>query len=248
VRQGDPLSPSLFVIVMEALSRMIAAAIDNGRLSGFLVGLRLSELVDISHLLFADDTMVFCGVNSDHIQSIHALFVCFEAVSGLKVKMAKFVLVLVGTVGSVGDWASILGCGTDSLPLKYLGLPLGACYEAKSIWDDIVEKIECRLASLKMIYLSKGGRDILIKSTLSNLRTYFLSFFPILVSVANHIEKLQRDILWGGIGAEFKYHLVSWSKICSPIYEGGLGIRNLQVFNKALVGKWLWRYANERVA
>jgi hypothetical protein len=54
--------------------------------------------------------------------------------------------------------------------------------------------------------------------------------------------------LWGGIGDEFKYHLVSWSKVCYPISEGGLGIRNLRIFNKALLGKWLWRYAYEREA
>jgi len=52
----------------------------------------------------------------------------------------------------------------------------------------------------------------------------------------------------GSIGEEFKYHLVSWSKVCSPILEGGLGIRNLRIFNKALLGKWLWRYAHEREA
>jgi len=54
--------------------------------------------------------------------------------------------------------------------------------------------------------------------------------------------------LWGGIGEEFKYHLVSWSKVCSPISEGGLGIQNLRIFNKALLRKWLWRYAHEREA
>jgi hypothetical protein len=59
------------------------------------------------------------------------------------------------------------------------------------------------------MYLSKGGRVTLIKSTLSNLPTYFLSTFSIPASVANRIEKLQRDFLWGGIGEEFKYHLVS---------------------------------------
>ena len=58
-------------------------------------------------------------------------------------------------MGNVGNLAGILGCGTDSLPLKYLGLPLGACYKAKSIWDDIVEKIERKLANWKRIYLSK---------------------------------------------------------------------------------------------
>jgi hypothetical protein len=75
-----------------------------------------------------------------------------------------------------------------------------------------------------------------------------LSLFPIPTSVGARIEKLQRDFLWGGIGDEFKYHLVKWSKVCTPVLEGGLGIRNLVVFNKALLGKWLWRYGIEREA
>jgi hypothetical protein len=82
----------------------------------------------------------------------------------------------------------------------------------------------------------------------SNLPTYFLSLFPIPASVANRIEKLHRDFLWGGLGEEFKYHLVSWSKVCFPISEGGLGIQNMRIFNKALLGKWFWRYMHERVA
>jgi hypothetical protein len=74
------------------------------------------------------------------------------------------------------------------------------------------------------MYLSKGGRVTLIKSTLSNLPTYFMSLFPIPNSIAKHIEKLQCSFLWGGIREEFKYHLVSRSKICTPISESGLGI------------------------
>ena len=72
------------------------------------------------------------------------------------------------------------------------------------------------------MYLSKGGRVTLIKSTLFNLPTYFLSLFPI-HPLANRMEKLQCDFLWGGLGEDFKYHLVNWSKVCSPIFEGGLG-------------------------
>jgi hypothetical protein len=68
------------------------------------------------------------------------------------------------------------------------------------------------------------------------------------VSVAKHIEKLKRNFLWGGLGEEFKFHLVKWKKVCTPIKEGGLGIRNLLVFNRALLGKWLWRYGIERDA
>jgi hypothetical protein len=248
LRQGDPLSPLLFVIVMEALSKMLTVTVNRGLLSGFSVGSRLSEGLNISHLLFADDTLIFCGAIPHHLRILRVLLLCFEVVSGLKVNMAKSALIPVGNVVNVEDLADILGCGVSSLPLQYLGMPLGASFKAKPIWNGVVEKIERRLASWKRMYLSKGGRITLIKSTLSNLPTYLLSLFLIPASVANRIEKLYRDFLWGGLGNEFKFHLVNWSKVCSPISEGGLGIRNLRTFNKALLGKWLWRYAHEREA
>jgi hypothetical protein len=98
------------------------------------------------------------------------------------------------------------------------------------------------------MYLSKGSRVTLIKSTLTNLPTYYLSLFPLSASVANHMEKIQCDFLWVGLGEEFKHHLASWSKVCSLISEGGLGIKNLMVFNHALLGKLLWGYGLEREA
>jgi hypothetical protein len=68
-----------------------------------------------------------------------------------------------------------------------------------------------------------------------------LALFPLLASVASRIEKLQKDFSWGGLGKEFKYHSVNWSKVCILISEGGLGIRNLMMFNRTPLGKWLWR-------
>ena len=59
--------------------------------------------------------------------------------------------------------------------------------------------------------------------------------------MAKRIEKLQRDFLWTGIGDECKLHLVNWSKVCSPVKNGGLGIWCLRRFNFVLLGKWLWR-------
>jgi hypothetical protein len=98
-----------------------------------------------------------------------------------------------------------------------------------------------------MLYLSKGGRLTLIKSTLSNLPTYFMSLFPISTGVANRIEKLQCDFLWGGLDKEFKYYL-RWSIVCTLISEGGLTVRNLLRFDHVLLGKWLWCYGLERKA
>lgn len=60
--------------------------------------------------------------------------------------------------------------------------------------------------------LPKGVRITLIKSTISNLPTLFMSLFPLSTDIANHIEKLRLDFLWGGVGEQFKFYLVNWPK------------------------------------
>jgi len=87
--------------------------------------------------------------------------------------------------------------------------------------------MERQLIGWNRLYLSKVDRLTLIKSTLSNLSTYYLSLFPIPISVANRLEKLQGDFLWEGNNKEFKFHLVKWSKICSLKQTSGLGVKKL---------------------
>ena len=70
-------------------------------------------------------------------------------------------------------------------------------------------------------------------------------FFFLISSVAKRIEQLQRNFLWGGTNEGFKHCLVRWDIVCSPIDDGGLGVRKLVPFNRALLGKWLWRFGVE---
>ena len=143
--------------------------------------------------------------------------------------MHKSEMVPIGEVADVHALAEILGCKVGTLPMSYLGMPLGASHNSPSIWNPILEKFERKLARRKKLYLFKGGRLMLLKSTLSSLPTYFLLLFTIPTHVANKIEKMQRDFLWG----DSKLHLVGWDKVCAPIANGGLGIRKLVTFNKA---------------
>jgi hypothetical protein len=209
IRQGDPLSPLLFVVVMEALRRILFASMRQGLLSGFSVGLRGNEALVVNHLLFADDTLIFCGAQAKHIRNLRCTFLCFEAVSGLRINLGKFKLVPIGKVEDVESLAYILGCRIGSLPMTYLGMPLGASFNSISICNGVIEKVERRLASWKKLYLFKGGRVTLIHTTLSSIPSYYLSLFPIPVSVAKKLERLQREFLWSGMGDETKFHLVN---------------------------------------
>ena len=161
--------------------------------------------------------------------------------TGLKVNGVKSEMVHIGEVNNVQALVEILGCRVGALPMTYLGMPLGASHKSPSIWNPILENIESKLAGWKKLYLLKGGRLTLLKSTLSSLPTYFLSLFTIPKYVANKIEKLQRDFLWG----DPKTHILVWDKVCMSMAKGGLGIRKLTIFNKALLGKWLWHFGIE---
>ena len=116
-------------------------------------------------------------------------------------------------------------------------MPLGTSFKTASIWNPTLEKMEKKLSAWKCLYLSKGGRLTLLKSTLSSFPTYFLSLFIIPKVVAARLERIQRNFLWGSSEGSFKYPLVAWDKVCSPIEMGGLGIRNVVSFNQALLRK-----------
>ena len=157
LRQGDPLSPLLFLLIMEVLSRILKKTEDCGLLRGFHAGPSNSIGVRISHLLFADDTILFCDASRDQLLSIRLALTCFQAFTGLKVNAGKSEIVPVGEVGNLDALATILRCRMGSLPLKYLGMPLGTPYKTASVWNPILERMEKKHSGWKCLYLSKGG-------------------------------------------------------------------------------------------
>ncbi|RVX05281.1 Transposon TX1 uncharacterized 149 kDa protein [Vitis vinifera] len=215
LRQGDPLSPFLFTLVADVLSRMLMRAEERNLMEGFRVGRNRTR---VSHLQFADDTTFFSNSREEELQTLKSLLLVFGHISGLK----------------ASGW-----------PILYLGLPLGGNPKACGFWDPVVERISSRLDGWQKAYLSLGGRITLIQSCLSHLPSYFLSLFKMPASVAAKIERLQRDFLWSGVGEGKRDHLVRWDIVCKPKTIGGLGLGNISWRNLVLLGKWLLRYPRE---
>ncbi|RVW54346.1 putative ribonuclease H protein [Vitis vinifera] len=246
LRQGDPLSPYLFVMGMEVLDVLIRRAVEGGYISGCNIRGGSRTSLNISHLFFADDTIVFCEASKEQVSHLSWILFWFEAASGLRINLAKSEIIPIGDVEDILELAAELGGRVGSLPSHYLGLPLGVPNRATSMWDGVEERIRRRLALWKRQYISKGGRITLIKSTLASLPIYQLSIFRMPKSVAKRVEKTQRDFLWGGGNLEGKVHLVKWDAVCTEKHKGGLGLRRIATLIRALLGKWIWRFACEK--
>ena len=102
--------------------------------------------------------------------------------------------------------------GVDFPPSSYLGLPLGATFKSKAVWDPVVERFRKKLAGWKSLLLSRGGRLTLLKSSLWSLPIYFMSLFTIPVSIARSLQKITRDFLWPNNGSTKGLHWVNWGK------------------------------------
>ena len=246
VRQGDPLSPFLFVLVAEVLNKLLMKAESIGLFRGLKVG-RRGEIV--THLQFADDTLLFCEANEEYLRNIKNILLCFQEFSGLAVNYSKSGLLVLGKDETwANQVADQLGCQLIKLPFTYLGVPLGANMRKISSWQTVVDKIQDRLNCWKGTCISRAGRLVLIKAVLQSLPIYYLSLFKMPSQVAQEIIKIQRRFLWSG-KQQGKYQaLVKWELIQKPKNKGGLGVKDCILHNAALLFKWWWRYACEEGA
>lgn len=146
------------MIAMEALSKLLDRVVDGLFIEGFFVASRDSFPLTVSQLLFADNILIFCGVDPDQLLHLKCAMLCFEAVSGLRINLGKSELVPVGSVPEVVGLALILGCMVSGLPMKYLGPPLGAKFKPIEVWDPILEKMVIWLLCWYKIHIYLRGK------------------------------------------------------------------------------------------
>ena len=188
LRQGDPLSPFLFTLVADILSRVLVRAEERNLLEGFKVGRNSTR---VSHLQFADDTIFFSNTSEEDLQTFKSLLLAFGQISGLKVNLDKSNIYGINLKQNrLSRLAELLDCKASGWPIHYLGLPLGGNPKACGFWDPVIERISKRLDGWQKAFLFFGGRITLIQSCLTHMPCYFLSLFKIPASVAAKIERL----------------------------------------------------------
>jgi hypothetical protein len=244
VRQGDPLSPLLFCIAEEVLSRNLSKLVVDGQLRSFK-GTRNVPVP--SHCLYADDVLVFCNGRQSNLVALKHLFSRYAMASGQVVNGSKSTL-FAGSISQarVHQIAIFLGFTIGTLPFVYLGVPIFKG-KPKSIYlQPIADKIKSKLAAWKASLLSIAGRVQLVKSVIQSMLIYSITIYSWPISLLKDLERWMKNFIWSGDLNQRKLVTVGWKKVCKPAAEGGLGIRSIITLNEASNLKLCWDLVNSQ--
>uniref|UniRef100_A0A803P4K7 Reverse transcriptase domain-containing protein n=1 Tax=Cannabis sativa TaxID=3483 RepID=A0A803P4K7_CANSA len=222
LRQGDPISPLLFVLVMEYLTKRLnlEAQEDTFRYHPLCKHLKLTSVC------FANDLILFCKGNAHAVKHLKSALIDFSKASGLEINKDKSHIYLAGVSDDVKRAIlQEIQIEEGSFLLKYLGVPLRLTKWRMEDCDTILRKIKLKLQTWATKHLSFARRVQLIHSVLLGFRNYWMSIFVLPQSIIKEIEKLCRGFLWGVKGNRSKIHVASWGKVFLPKGFGGLCFR-----------------------
>nr|GFB17952.1 RNA-directed DNA polymerase, eukaryota [Tanacetum cinerariifolium] len=242
LKQGDPLAPLLFILVMESLHLSFSRVVE----AGIFKGVRLNSSLSLSHLFYAYDALIIGEWSSDNLQGIINVLKCFFLALGLQINFHKSQLLGVGVARPEIEFAaSSIGCSIMENQFRYLGVMVGGNMSRCKAWSDIVSKLSSYLSMWKTKTLSIGGRLTLLKSVLCVSPLYCMSIFKAPKGVLKEMESIRNKFFIGADNLDKKITWVAWDKVLASKKNGGLGVSSYFALNMALLFKWIWHFVSQ---
>ncbi|GKC50552.1 RNA-directed DNA polymerase, eukaryota [Tanacetum coccineum] len=242
LKQGDPLSPFLFILVMESLHLSFKRVEDAGMFNG----IKINSSMTLSHMFYADDAIFMGQWSKRNIDTLMYMLKCFERASGLSINLSKSKLMgLAVSIEKVEEVTRHIGCGILNTPFSFLGSKVGGCMSRIKSWDEVIDKMVNRLSKWKMKTLSIGGRLTLLKAVFGSMPIYHMSIFKVPMLVLQRMESIRCHFFNGNDLDSKRSIWVSWNKVLTSKEKGGLGVSSLFALNRALMFKWVWRFFNQ---
>lgn len=216
----------------------------RAELDGSLQGVRVARgSPRVNHLLFADDTMMFCNSSATSCHSLIQILKDYEKASGQKVNISKSSITFsIKTPQEIKTIAKdILGIQKEGGVGKYLGLPEHFGRKKKDLFTSIVDRIRQRAANWSTRFLSRAGKLTMMKAVLTAIPTYAMSCFQLPGSLCKRIQSCLTRLWWDKSADKKDMCWLSWDKLKKPKSCGGLGLRDIHLFNQALLAKIAWR-------
>lgn len=237
LRQGDPLSPMLFVLVMEAFNRTFQW------LQGEDLLLQLGQGSPIQRVsLYANDMVVFLAPSENDLHNVKLALQVLGEASGLFANLDKSVAIpICCSDDDVAMIQLVLSYRVEFFPSRYLGIPLSIFKLSRNEEQPLVDAIAARLSAWKGRMMNAVGRATLVKATLSAVPVHMATALCLSPWAIGRIDKLRRSFLWSGAaevaGGRCK---VAWEVLTRPTELGGLGVVDLCRMGVALRLRWPW--------
>jgi len=240
IRQGDPISPYLFLLAAEGLSCLLISSVQSPNLSG----LQVAPLAPpVNHLLFADDSLLFVKANSVGAAEVSQVLEAYCQASGQRINYGKSSIYFSKGVSEAtrATIKGIMNVPNETLNEKYLGMPSDVGSSKNSAFKFIKDRLWNKVQGWIEKSLSTAGKEILVKSVAQAVPVYSMSCFKLPRGLCEHLNMLIRKFWWGSKDGRRKPHWVSWNAMTQPKDMGGLGFKDFELFNLSLLARQAWR-------